>query len=253
MLEPVPDAPAAVADFGDERGLVIADYHAGLEVSLRYDGVDLRSRAEKRRERLLELLAETRTDRLVVLGDLADAIGTPGDEERQELRTLLGAVTERVPVTVVKGNHDGAVETVVEGIEAANPVAVAPARGVTIGPVGFVHGHTWPAPEVLDAAVIGMGHEHPMVRLVDEVGGTRIERTWLRGGLDPAPFVDHDDDVDPGSVTGDLVVFPGFNDLLGGTWINTDQTFLAPYLPGGLRDGEAYLLDGTRLGAYETI
>jgi len=50
------------------------------------------------------------------------------------------------------------------------------------------------------------------------------------------------------------VVFPAFNDLSGGTWINVPgQTFLAPFLPDGLAEGEAYLLDGTRLGAYRGV
>ncbi len=47
----------------------------------------------------------------------------------------------------------------------------------------------------------------------------------------------------------DIVVFPAFNDTSGGTWVNVPgQGFLSPFLPGGLADGEAYLLDGTRLG-----
>jgi len=253
MLEPVPDAPAAVAGVDDGRALVVADYHAGLEVALRREGVELRSRASERRERLVELLEETGADRLVVLGDLANAIGAPDDEEREELRTLLRTTAERVPVTVVKGNHDGAVEEIADGIVASHPVVVTPTGGVTLGSVGFVHGHTWPTPEVLRSGVVGVGHEHPMVRLVDEVGGTRVERTWLRGRLDPAPFVARDDGIDAAEVTGDLVVFPGYNDLLGGTWINTGQGFLSPFLPEGVSDAEAYLLDGTRLGAYDAI
>jgi metallophosphoesterase superfamily enzyme len=49
-------------------------------------------------------------------------------------------------------------------------------------------------------------------------------------------------------------VFPAFNDLTGGTWINVEgQEFLSPFLPDGLADGQAYLLDGTRLGAYEHV
>jgi metallophosphoesterase superfamily enzyme len=44
-----------VADTGEGRALVLADYHAGLEVALRYDGVEVPSRAGERRERLLGL------------------------------------------------------------------------------------------------------------------------------------------------------------------------------------------------------
>lgn len=248
-VEPVPGEPAAVADTGQARLLVVADYHAGIEVGLRSEGVELDSGAQQRRSRLLSLFDRTNPDRLVVLGDLGDAIGDPWDEEREELETLLDAVTERVPVTVVRGNHDGAVESV---FEAFDRVSVTPGHGTRFGTVGFAHGHTWPSPAVLDADLLCTAHEHPVVRLEDEVGGHRVERVWLRGDVNPTPFEEfHDDEI---STPGELVVCPAFNDLSGGTWVNVEgQEFLSPFLPAGLRDGQAYLLDGTRLGRYETV
>jgi putative SbcD/Mre11-related phosphoesterase len=229
---------------------VVSDFHAGLEVGLRRDGVELPSQATARREAVLDLLDRTGADRLLFLGDLGHAIGDPGETERDELRTLLSAVADRVPVTVVKGNHDGALDEFVT--ELAVDVTVTPGHGVRFGDVGFVHGHTWPAPDVISADIVCMGHEHPKVRLEDEVGGSRAARAWLRGTLDPAPFAERFE-TDP-EVDGELVVCPGFNDLLGGTWANVDgQGFLAPFLPAGFVDAEAYLLDGTRLGPYRRV
>lgn len=242
MLDPVPDEPAAVADCGDERALVVADYHAGIEVGLRRDGVELESRAADRRERLLALLAGVSVDRVVFLGDLGDSIGTAGREERAELRTLLSEVAAEWPVTVAKGNHDGAVDAVADGIDG---VEVTDGDGVRIGDVGFCHGHTWPAARVVAAPSVCTAHEHPLVRLTDAVGGSRTERVWLRGRLDPAGFPDYD------AVGDRLVVCPAFNDRSGGSAVNEGEGFLSPFLPSGLADGEAYLLDGTRLGPYE--
>ena len=245
VVEPVADAPAAIADTGAGRALVVADYHAGVEAALRREGIALESRATERRERLLALLTETDPDRVVFLGDLVHSIGEAIGAERREVEDLLSALSDRVPVDLVKGNHDGVIEDVVD-------VPVSPTDGLVIGDVGFVHGHTWPAPDVLEAAVVCVGHEHPAVRLEDAVGGRRIERIWLRGRLDPEAFVDHYDE--PPAAEGELVVFPAFNDLVGATWVNVpDQDFLAPFLPEGLLDGEAYLLDGTRLGEYRRV
>jgi hypothetical protein len=249
-VEPIPDRPAAVAACGDERVLVVADYHAGLEVSLRREGVELRSRATERREAVRSLLAETEPDRMLFLGDLATAIGSPGTDEREELRELLTAVGRRAPVTVVKGNHDGDIEDVVSDLPV--PVEVTDGTGIRLGSVGFAHGHTWPAPAVLAAETVCVAHEHPVVRLEDEVGGTRKERVWLRGTLDPAAFTERYETL-PAATT-ELVVFPAFNDLSGGTWVNVEgQSFLSPFLPDGLADGQAYLLDGTRLGPYRGV
>lgn len=246
-VEPVPGSPAAVVETGKERLLAVADYHAGLESVLRSEGVELASRGDERRARLLELVEGTEPGRVVVLGDLVHAIGDPWQAEREELAELFDALA--VPVVVVKGNHDGDVEPFLESL--GGDVTVTSTAGIRLGTVGFAHGHTWPAPEVLEADVVCVGHEHPVVRLADEVGGSRLERVWLRGRLDPAPFRSRDDSLD---VDGELVVFPAFNDLSGGTWVNVDgQEFLSPFLPDGLADGEAYLLDGTRLGPYREV
>ena len=247
-VEPLPGAPAATIDTDGERLLAVADYHAGIEAGLRYEGVELQSAAADRRERLLECLHRARADRLVVVGDLGHAIGDPFEDERRELETLFAALD--VPVTLVKGNHDGGLEPVLSELDA--DIEVTPGHGTRIGAVGFAHGHTWPAPEVLKADVVCVGHEHPVVRLEDSVGGARKERAWLRGSLLTAPFSEQFDQTVED--TPDIVVFPAFNDRSGGTWVNVDgQTFLAPFLPEGLADAEAFLLDGTRLGAYRQV
>ena len=248
-VEPVPGEPAAMADCGSERVLVVADYHAGIESGLRRDGVELDSRAAQRRESLHTLLDRTDPDRLLVLGDLANAIGDPWDDEREEIETLLDEVTERMPVTLVKGNHDGAIEDIVDAFDR---VTLTPGHGTRLGDVGFTHGHTWPSPDVLGADLLCVGHEHPVVNLEDEVGGGRVERVWLRGEASPDPFVRfHDDDI---ATPAELIVFPAFNDLSGGTWVNVaGQDFLSPFLPEALPDGQAYLLDGTRLGRYDAV
>lgn len=249
VVEPLPDEPAAVVDCG-ERVLCLADYHAGLEVALRHEGVEVPSQAEDRREQVLSLLAETDVNRLIVLGDLANAIGSPGDEERAELSALIDAVTDRVRLTVVKGNHDGNLEEV--PVTRTQNIDLTEGSGIRVEDVGFAHGHTWPAPDVMGADTLCVAHEHPVVRLTDEVGGRRTERCWLRGRLKPDAFATRDE-YDGVDISGELVVFPAFNDLLGGTWVNEDAEFLSPFLPAGLADGEVYLLDGTRLGDYQSL
>lgn len=244
LVEPVADEPAATARLGDESALVIADYHAGIERALSRDGVEVRSRASRRRQHVLRLLETTGADRVVFLGDLGHDIGEAAGVERTELTDLVEAIP--VPVTLVKGNHDGKLQDVLD-------VDITPSDGVRFGDVGFVHGHTWPGEDALSADVLCVGHEHPTVRLEDEVGGRRIERAWLRGSVTGTPFrAHHGDETLP--VPDEIVVFPAFNDLVGGTWVNVEgQAFLAPFLPDAAPDADAYLLDGTRLGPYHSL
>ncbi|TKX53061.1 phosphoesterase [Halorubrum sp. SP3] len=261
-VEPVVGEPAALADLGAERALLVADVHAGIEVGLRYErGVELDSRADERRERLVDLIVETDADRLVVLGDLAHRIGAPDGDERQELATLISAVTDRVPMTLVEGNHDaGVAAAFADDLDAIGPEGgMLGEAGGPMSDVAVCHGHTWPDPALLDADVVCTGHEHPQVRLEDAVGGSRVERAWLRGELDPAAFTEAGEGADPGEDARDaappeLVVFPAFNERSGGTWVNVEgQSFLAPYLPAALPTADAYLLDGTRLGDYRRV
>lgn len=243
-VEPVLDARAATAEIPEGTGLVLADYHAGIEAALRLEGVELRDASAERRSRLLGLLSDCNADRLVVLGDLAHFVGAPMGDELEELEALRDALP--VPLTLVPGNHDGAVAERLE-------IGVEDSRGIRLGDVGFVHGHTWPAPEVLEADVVCTGHEHVTVRLVDEVGGHRVEPAWLRGPLDPTAFTDRPE-YENLDIDGEMIVFPAFNERSGGTQVNVaEQDFLAPFLPQGLAGGEVYLLDGTRLGDFEHV
>jgi len=247
-VEPLPGEPAALVDIGQERALVVADYHAGIEAVLRADGVELADGAEERRTRLLDGIAREAPDRLVILGDLGHTIGDPWETERDEIEALFDAVG--LPVTLIKGNHDGDIEPVLDAID--HDITVSAGQGLRLGPVGFAHGHTWPSPDVLAAETVCIGHEHPVVRLEDSVGGSRLERIWLRGAINPAPFEEYYGDTL--GIEGELVVFPAFNNLSGGTWVNIEgQEFLSPFLPAALDNGDAYLLDGTRLGAYNSI
>ncbi|ERG88529.1 MAG: putative ICC-like phosphoesterase [halophilic archaeon J07HX5] len=248
-VEPISGAPAAVVGTADdtaERLLVVADYHAGIEAVLRHEGVEIADAADERRARLRGLIADTAPDRLVVLGDLVHAVGDPWTTERAELQALFSALS--VPVIIVKGNHDSKIETVLDTVES---VTVTEPTGVRVGDVGFVHGHTWPAESVLNATVVCAGHEHPLVQLEDSVGGGRTERAWVRGQIAPAPFREHGLTV--GDRQPELVLFPAFNNRSGGTRVNVEAEFLSPFLPAALPDGEAYLLDGTRLGQYQTV
>ncbi len=259
-IEPIADAPAAIATFTSSRALLVGDYHAGIEAGLRYErGVELPNNADERRRRLLGLIEQTGVDQLVVLGDLSHRIGSIEGPERDELLALYSAVVEDqdVSITVTPGNHDGGLEEL-WGQQAG--VEILPPTGGVIGDdhaeIGVFHGHTWPDPALLSAESICMAHEHPQVKLTDSVGGYRTEAAWLRGRL-ACEVMAAGLECEPSALEWAdprLVVLPAFNQRSGGTWVNVpEEGFLAPFLPEALTNGELYLLDGTRLGSYETV
>ena len=251
VIEPVPNEPAAIGFCSETRFLILADYHAGYEIAARYeDGIELTNRAKGRKHRLWRLYEQIDPDHLVLLGDVTHSIGKPGRIEFDEIQQLFEPIT--CPITVAKGNHDGILEDAIRGtLDITNEITVTKSTGKRFGPLGVLHGHTWPAPDLFEAEVICIGHEHPTVHLTDSVGGSRIEPVWVRGKLDLSVFPDAPSDQENSP---ELVIFPAFNDLLGGTWVNdTDQDFLSPFLPQALPEGTVYLLDGTQLGDYRSI
>lgn len=249
MEPPVPDA---VPLFG-ERALhlprhgvvVVGDLHVGLESDLRMAGVNLPSQTERMRGRLLRIVAQTDARRLLVIGDLKHRIPY---STRQEIREL-PRFFEDFPchVELVPGNHDVDLEGLLD-------VEVHPAEGIRVGDVGLLHGHTWPADEVMEARTVVTCHNHPAVMLVDELGHRHKEPAWVR-----APFSAKAREQYPKlPEEARLVVMPAFNELTGGTAFNAreGERLLGPLFGNGLVDVDAARLvtvDGVDLGSLAAL
>lgn len=235
--QPVPGIPALKID----DTLVIGDLHIGVEAHLGKKGVHLTSRTDRMFDTVIEA-AGNDVDRILMIGDIKDSV--PGST-RQEYREipmfcdrLLAHFSE---VGIVRGNHDTSIEEFVPGA-----VRIHPASGTRIGDYGFVHGHTWPSPEVMSCSTFVMGHEHPTVLFKDGVGAHLSEPCWLRGRFNDVQ------DERYGKLPENFVVVPAFNRLLGGSPVNIiGGSLLGPILNSEMVDldnAHIYLLDGLDLG-----
>ena len=226
-LVPVPDHPALVSA-DDGRALVIADIHLGLEHELLKKGINLPSQSMVLHARIEHLIGVTGARELILLGDIKHNIPTIS---ALEAKTMPAFLTFSVPYTLIKGNHDGAIESL-----ARHPAHASLRRGDTL----FVHGHMR-LPDG-DYSEVVMGHVHPAIEITDELGKRTREKVWLRGTL-------------PTGVK--IVVMPAFNDLITGIPVNRARE----RLPGPVlsQEGvdvdsfEAYLLDGTCLGTVGSV
>lgn len=246
-LQPVVDERALVVE-GDERTLVVADLHIGIEYELHREGVHIPSHTPKLLERLEHLLGYG-FDRVVLLGDVKHTIGGVSPRERSELPSALERLAELAHVDIVLGNHDaGIAELVPEGVE------VHPSGGVVLDGVGYVHGHAWMGSELLGADMIVCAHTHPLVKFVDSLGCSVTLPCWLRTTLSGEVLSSA-----LGSDAHDmpLVVVPAFCTLCGGVVVNDpDSELLGPLFSSGAADvehAECYLLDGTHLGPLSRL
>ena len=224
---PLPDHPA-LCSLDDKRSLIIADIHLGLEHELLKKGINLPSQGQILHARVEYLIAQAGAQELILLGDIKHNIPAISALEK---KTVPAFLSFEIPYIIIKGNHDGAIETL-----AGHPARQSLLRGDTL----LVHGHMRP-PEG-DYSKIVMGHVHPAVEITDELGKRTREKVWLKGLL-------------PTGV--EVVVMPAFNNLITGIPVNHERDRLpGPILSQqgvDIASFEAYLLDGTHLGKVGSI
>ncbi|HIP75155.1 MAG TPA: metallophosphoesterase [Thermococcus paralvinellae] len=138
--------------------LIIADLHLGYEESLAREGAYLPKVFEEVVKSLKALLLKEKPKRLIINGDLKHSF-VPFKRERLELKAFFDEIQPLVnEIVVVRGNHDVGITWVKElDVEIADMLEL---RGWTV-----VHGH-----QIVEGERFIMGHEHPAIRLRDEVG-----------------------------------------------------------------------------------
>ncbi|MFB6204703.1 MAG: metallophosphoesterase [Candidatus Nanohaloarchaea archaeon] len=155
--------------------IVIADLHLGLEASMTSMGSYVPEfQLDDLREELEDARRETEASRLLVNGDLKNEFRT-SYAERSEVQEFLQFAKETFDeVILVKGNHDTMIEETVdrEGLELQENYSE---DGVT-----FAHGHE-KVGNGYDTLVIG--HEHPALKLEDEIGVSEKVDCFLYGEM----------------------------------------------------------------------
>jgi len=240
---------------GHVRMLVVSDLHLGIEHELAEKGVSLPSQIPKIKAKLIELLKKQRVAQLLILGDVKHNVPVTSWQEWRELPEFFKDLAKLAKIDIVRGNHDGYLEGMVP-----REVAIHDPHGMVLGKrrrIGFMHGHTWPAPELLDVELIISGHNHPAIEFRDELGGRTVEPIWLRAKLCAKKFPKK---LKPFIKRGmpELLVIPAFSELVGGAAVNRKipRELIGPMFKAGavkLDQAEAYLLDGTFLGRISQL
>jgi putative SbcD/Mre11-related phosphoesterase len=243
-VTPIPDHLALEVK-GSEDMVCVGDLHVGLESELRSKGVHVPSQTHRMERELISL--SPGRDRLILIGDIKNKVPGSSQQEYAELPRLFRSLKRHYrEVDVVRGNHDTNIEDfLVEGVN------VHPSTGFRIGDVGFVHGHTWPSPEVMASRTLVIGHNHPTVALEDSLGNVSKEPCWVRFKLKETAhkrYVELPDEV---------IMVPAFNRSLGGSPVNIERgKLLGPLFSEemvDLKKAKVYLPDGIYLGTIGSL
>jgi hypothetical protein len=226
------------------RWLAASELHLGIESELARRGAYLRSRSDGIADRLVRDADDSGATRLLLLGDVKHRVASSSRQEERDVPRFFARLLERFDeILITPGNHDAGLRRL---LPRSPKLRLGRSTGETLGAPGFrvgaLHGHTWPRPGLVDADVLLIGHTHAAASLVDEEGAGGIRPAWLRGRADPARLeAKYGKRRDP-----EVVIFPAYNELCGGTPINRDG-LLGP--AGSFVSAKAsslILLDGRR-------
>ncbi len=262
MIIPLENKPALILKICSKSYLVIADLHIGFEEEFKRRGVILPVQTDRLLSELVSIIIENQPDELIILGDMKHQVPGISKTELLEIPRFLKELSSLIQITIIPGNHDGGLRELVVGIP---HIRIANSRGILLNDedpkIGLMHGHTWPAPQLLGAEIIILGHTHPVIELRDGLGYRYLEPVWVKIPLDRELLAE----IFPSNINSEeinlrsVIVIPAFNKLLSGNSINkpdTDRPFLGPLLESEaalVDESEIFLLDGTYLGKLKIL
>ncbi|HXY88880.1 MAG TPA: metallophosphoesterase [Candidatus Acidoferrales bacterium] len=253
-MEPVPliNQPALTVD----GILVVADIHIGIEYELSLSGIHVPTQVQQRTNRILRYLEDTKADRIILLGDVKHNVPRISPCEREDIPHFLRLIAERATIDIVPGNHDSGLAYLIPWAERFR-INLHRSKGFSLGNVGFMHGHTWPALDLLSLDYVIMGHLHPSIRLADPLGHLSSQPVWIRTRFVEQVFRERYPDLVK-FANPRVIIMPAFNELAGGIAFNeaTYDTLLGPLFTNKaleLETAEVYLLDGAYLGTVSQL
>jgi putative SbcD/Mre11-related phosphoesterase len=224
-ITPIYNEPALLLN---NKILVIADLHLGLELELQNEGINLPSQTDKILNRILKLCSKYKIKKLIILGDIKHNIPNILYQELKDITRMFEILLAKCPnIEIIAGNHDGTIRKLLP-----RAIKVHSSKGCVIEKIGLFHGHAYPSQEVLACKELITAHIHPVVALNTGLGARISEQCWLKFK----------------SSNNVVIIMPAFNKLCG--YAVNIKLKLRPPLSKiiSLSKASIYLLDGTSLG-----
>ena len=214
-----------------DKVLVLSDFHLGYEEALNKQGIMVpRHQINDTMRRLNSLFAKMASkgyeiDIIVINGDLKHEFGTISNQEWRDTIKLLDYLQEKCKkIILIRGNHDKMLSYIEK-----RPKKIDIKDFHLTHNCAIMHGDVIPSDiNVLSKKVFIIGHEHPAVKISDQIMNTTA-KCWLLGSWSGRA----------------LIVQPSFNLVTEGTDV-AHQKVLSPFLKNvNLRDFEVLVIAGT--------
>jgi len=140
--------------------MVISDLHLGYESAMESEGLHLpRINTQGIRDSLHRCLHRYEPETVVILGDIKHDFRRPDHECRNEILEILELISETAEPVLVKGNHDNFLQNILSGTR------FQLLDRMQAGRFHLEHGH-----EDGGSRPVVIGHEHPSLRIYDQIG-----------------------------------------------------------------------------------
>jgi len=213
----------------DVSVLVVSDLHLGCEAALEYEGLSIpRVQTRKIESYLLGIIDSIGPRKLVVAGDLKHNFSRNLTQEWQDVSRFVHSLRERVPLEVIKGNHDNYLGAILS--ELGIPLRMEMSESGT----RILHGHSGKR----DNRPTIIGHIHPSIRLKDDIGASLKDRCFL---FDP--------DIK-------MLILPALSLVASGLDVISDMTSdrASPLLPEkGLKAFEPVVFSGSKAMRFPQV
>ncbi len=240
-IKPIPNEPALIIN---NKILLVADLHIGIESELREQGINTASQTQAMTNRLITLCKKYKPKEIILLGDIKHNIPSSTIEERKDVIAFLETIQQRSVIHIIPGNHDGNIQRITP-----TSITIHPSDGFFLENIGFVHGHRWPSEEIMQCEQIIMAHTHPTIMLTDRLEYKTFEPCWLKAKTIKEKIKEkYPDSNDP-----QILITPAFNPLCGGISANREGIMGPIGKTIDVENTEVYLLDGSALGKVKDI
>ncbi len=232
------DAPAILY----QKSIIVGDTHFGIEQRLKQKGVYINDLSERLAEQLLSLAKRAKANQIIFLGDVKDDLTQVSYAVERVFAKLKSA---KLKLIVVRGNHDGGIEKL--GVE------VFPSSGLLFGDLALVHGHSWPAEELMQAKYLVSAHQHPQFLMNDKFGNKHAEPIWVVANASLSALKKHYKNFNH-SIK--LITIPAFNPLVGFPVKKLSAEQLGPILNNKLfkwNEALVYNLQGICMGKIRNL
>ncbi len=213
-----------------KRTIILADFHLGRESSMKEQGVSLpRFQKDEILDRLSTIKEKYQPETFIVVGDLKHEFGKNREQEFEEVFEVMDYLTESSDLITIRGNHDNFLKTLTskKGVPFYE-------YSMTVDDLFLTHGHK----EMEREGTLIMAHEHPSIKIRDEIGAVLKFPCFLYNEKE------------------DIIILPAFSPLAEGRDILSTPGFISSILDEvEIQDFKVFALteSGTGLIDFKTV